>query len=88
LGASPFEWFNATYALARSRLFLAVNFAGTAGCCAGIGLRSGMIVSNTTDVLESARITAHVALLLAVQHQFILEGLEALHMSDYNLLDD
>jgi len=29
-----------------------------------------------------------VALLLAVRHQFILEGLEALHMFNYSLPDD
>src|SRR5882757_2951682 len=45
-----------TYAPARRRPFLGADFAGAAAGWAGIGLRSGMIVSNTTEVLESANI--------------------------------
>jgi hypothetical protein len=56
----------------------------TARFIVGFLQNQGFVVSEAA----AARITAHVALLLAVRHQFILEGLEALHMSDYNLLDD
>ena len=38
----------------RTRAIPGNDFAAAAGSGAGIGLRSGIIVSSTTDVLESA----------------------------------
>src|ERR1700678_801797 len=40
----------------RTRAIPGNDFAAAVGSCAGIGLRNGIIVSSTTDVLESANI--------------------------------